>query len=51
MEILVLVLTKKVVDTLPIYAQGRNSNGSARKVKYMLDLEKIGSIERYKISF
>lgn len=49
-EILFLVLTKEDLKNLPIMKQGRNSNGSPRKVKYMLDLENIPKIE-YKIDF
>jgi len=50
-EILFLVIREKDLENLSINHQGRNSNGLPRNVKYMLDLENIGEIERYKISF
>lgn len=49
-EILILVFGKNDMDRLSIMRQGRNSDGSPRKVKYMLDLEEIGGIEQHKIS-
>ncbi len=40
-EILFVVFKEKDLDNLLIMKQGRNSNGSPRKVKYMLDLELV----------
>ena len=48
-EILLIVFKKSDLANLPEMRQGRNSNGSDRKVKYMLDLEKISDFEYYKI--
>lgn len=48
-EILILTLGKGDVKTLPIMRQGRNSDGSARKVKYMLDLEDISGFNYKKV--
>lgn len=50
-EILILILGKKEIRSLPTMKQGRNSDGSPRKVKYMIDLEKIGNIEYCKITY
>ena len=49
-EILFLVLNKDDLKNLAIMKQGRNSNGTPRKVKYMLDLESI-SKPVFKIEF
>ena len=43
-EILFLVLTKDDLENLPIMKQGRNSNGTPREPKYMLDLENIRKV-------
>jgi hypothetical protein len=50
-EILFLIIRENDVENLSINHQGRNSNGSLRNVKYMLDLENIEEIEYHKISF
>jgi hypothetical protein len=50
-EIIFLVLRKENLHDLPIMKQGRNSNGSPRNIKYMLDLENLGNIEKYRIEF
>lgn len=46
-EILIIILNEDNLKELPVMKQGRNSNGSPRKVKYMLDLEKIDNLENY----
>lgn len=48
-DILLLVFSKSDLRNLPIMRQGRNSNGTPRKVKYMLDLEQLSGIEQYKL--
>ncbi|MGV8018416.1 MAG: hypothetical protein AB2L26_09600 [Ignavibacteria bacterium] len=40
-EILFVIFKKEDLDYLSIMKQGRNSNGSPRKVKYLVDLEQI----------
>jgi hypothetical protein len=50
-EIILLVLKKENLEELPIMKQGRNSNGTPRKVKYMLDLETIDNYETHIIKF
>lgn len=40
-EILFVVFKEKDLENLSIMKQGRNSNGSPRKVKYMLNLELV----------
>ncbi len=50
-EIILLILRKKDLEELSIMKQGRNSNGTERKVKYMLNLEKIEEFENYIIKF
>ncbi|GMO62569.1 MAG: hypothetical protein Ta2D_09080 [Rickettsiales bacterium] len=50
-EILLLVIQEKDLDNLLIMKQGRNSDGNPRNEKYMIDLEKIGDIEKYIVSF
>ena len=50
-EVLLLILKKKDTDRLPTMRQGRNSDGSPRKLKYMVDLENIKDIEQYRIAF
>lgn len=43
-EILILRVNAKNKHCLSIHQQGRNSNGKPRPAKYMLDLEKMGSM-------
>lgn len=50
-EILFLILRENDVGLLSIMKQGRNSDGSPRKIKYMLDLENIQHFEMYKIDY
>jgi len=40
-EVLFLVVTPDNISTLGIYHQGRNSNGSPRRPKYMLDYDTV----------
>jgi len=46
-EIVMLILKKEDLSTLPIMRQGRNSNGKPRPEKFMLDLETIDNFENY----
>lgn len=50
-EVLLLILKKKDADRLPTMRQGRNSDGSPRKLKYMVDLDQIKDIEQYRVTF
>ena len=50
-EILLMILNANDLKDLPLMHQGRNSDGSPRKVKYMLNLENIENIEHYQIKF
>ncbi len=50
-EILFLVITSKNVKFLDFYHQGRNSDGTPRPPKYMLDLEMAYKFLVDKISF
>ena len=50
-EILILTLTGKDLEKLPVMRQGRNSNGAPRSEKYMLDLENLDGIKVEKIVF
>ncbi len=49
-EILFVLLRKHTLQNLNIMHQGRNSDGSPRNVKYMLDLESLDNIEYDKIT-
>jgi hypothetical protein len=46
-EIILLLITKDNIDYLDTHKQGRNSNGSPRNPKYMLDIELIDKFENY----
>ncbi len=48
-EIIIVILNSKSLKELSIMKQGRNSNGSARKYNYMLNLENIDNFENYTI--
>jgi hypothetical protein len=48
-EIIVLVLKRDNLEVLSTMRQGRNSNGTSRPEKYMLDLEAMDDFERYVI--
>jgi hypothetical protein len=50
-EILLIILKPEDLKDLPLMRQGRNSDGSRRKVKYMLDLENLKGFRCCKISF
>jgi hypothetical protein len=50
-ELIFLILRKENLSDLSIMKQGRNSDGSPRNIKYMLDLENLGNIEKYRIDF
>lgn len=50
-DIIFVVLKKEDLDTLGTMNQGRNSNGSPRKPKYMLDLRQLHKFEHYKLKF
>lgn len=50
-EILFLVLTPKNMKLLDIYHQGRNSDGTPRPPKYMLDLENADRFLADRIQF
>jgi hypothetical protein len=49
-EILVLTISENDVDYLSMHHQGRNSNGSPRKVKYQINIENLGNIGFYSIT-
>lgn len=49
-EIMLLIFSKKDLANLSTMKQGRNSDGSPRKEKYMINLESIGNIEQYHIN-
>jgi len=49
LEILLIILNEDDLLNLPIMKQGRNSNGTPRKVKYMLELEKLSNFNYLKI--
>lgn len=48
-EILLVIVKGENLDNLRVMYQGRNSNGSPRKPKYMLDLEELSDFESYGI--
>jgi hypothetical protein len=49
-EILFVILKPQDLENLNIMQQGRNSDGSPRKVKYMLNLEELDDLEFYKLT-
>jgi len=46
-EIILLLITKENIEDLDVHKQGRNSNGSPRNPKYMLDIELLDKFENY----
>ncbi len=46
-EIIFIIFKKNDLKDLSIMKQGRNSDGSPRNVKYLLDLEYIDNFENY----
>ncbi len=50
-QILLLVINKNNQTYLDIHKQGRNSDGSTRNVKYMLNIEQAHHFEVGKINF
>jgi len=46
-EIILLLITKENIEDLDVHKQGRNSNGSPRNPKYVLDIELIDKFENY----
>ena len=50
-KIILLLIDKNTIDILDTYKQGRNSDGSPRRPKYMLDIESIDEFTHYDILF
>lgn len=50
-QIIFVILKNGDLESLSIMRQGRNSDGSPRKIKYMLDLNKIHHYEHHQLNF
>lgn len=50
-EIVLIIFNEKDLEKLSIMKQGRNSNGTPRKEKYILDIEQIDNFEHHLIKF